>query len=362
MACGMNNQRCPNLTVLVEGNVVVVVIPLQEYFGLVTYDKNDGNYFTFREKYAIDISDLDRDCEISTISQYLPSRLTVVGRCLYPKTLLNSVFVVINTFRLSESTYFPEISCIISVPSEFVFFESETFPMGVTVFIDNGQVRFQRYSESCEPFGEVSLCTDVLRFTSVTNGIQAIYCETTAYLLDIVSLPAFQTFQIEKYGLPFFCSKSSFYSYFKSGRIYYQSITKGLSLNAGFVFNRHDMVWGACVNNAFVVMLTAKGIVFSLTVEEKKVYFIGQSQTIPRIFGTTVLMNNLTHAIVYDLYTSRQLDVIKKEFVLGYVVRNDDRCKTFAKPERRATLLDWLIDLTSGWIMILTMAPMILGM
>ena len=73
-------------------------------------------------------------------------------------------------------------------------------------------------------------------------------------------------------------------------------------------------------------------------------------------------MNNQIHAIVYDLYTSRQLDVIKQEFVLGYVVRNDDRCKTFAKPERIVTFRDTFINLTSGWLMILIMAPMILGM
>ena len=121
MACGMNNQRCPNLTVLKDGNIVVVVIPLQEYFGLVTYDKNDGNYFTFREKYAIDTSDFDKDCEISTISQSFQSRLTVIGRCLNPKTSLHSMFVVIDIFSLSGSYYFPEQSCIISLPWEIVF-------------------------------------------------------------------------------------------------------------------------------------------------------------------------------------------------------------------------------------------------
>ncbi len=170
-----------------DGNIVVVVIPLQQYFGLVTYDKNDGNYFTFREKYAINIFNLNRDYKISTISRYFPSEITVVGRCLYPKIILHSVFVVINTFRITESAYFPGRSCIFSLASEFVFFMSERFPKGVTVFIDNGHVRFQRYSEGCEPFGEINVCTDVLRFASVTNGIQAIYCENTTYLLDIVT-------------------------------------------------------------------------------------------------------------------------------------------------------------------------------
>ncbi len=77
-----------------DGNVVVVVIPLQEYFGLVTYDKNDGNNFTFRGKYTNDIFNLDNNCEILAISQYFPSTLTVIGRCLYIKTypkLLNSI-------------------------------------------------------------------------------------------------------------------------------------------------------------------------------------------------------------------------------------------------------------------------------
>ena len=147
--------------------------------------------------------------------------------------------------------------------------------MGVTVFIDNGQVRFQRYTEACEPFGEKSVCTDDLRFTSVTNDIQAIYCETSTYLLDIVSPPAFQTFQREKYGLPFFCSKSSFYSYFKSGNIFYHSTTNGVSLHAGLVFNRHNVVWGDCVNNAFVVMLTAKAKKVRLTSLDTVRQFLG---------------------------------------------------------------------------------------
>ena len=49
----MNHRKCPNLTVLMDGSVVVVVIPLREYFGLVTYDKNNGNYFTFRENMLL---------------------------------------------------------------------------------------------------------------------------------------------------------------------------------------------------------------------------------------------------------------------------------------------------------------------
>ena len=109
MACGMNYRKCPNLTVLMDGNVVVVMIPLQEYFGLVTYDKNDGNYFIFRKKDAIDISDLHMNCKISTVSQNFPTRLTVVGRCVYPKIILHSVYVVINASRLSESNTFLNI-------------------------------------------------------------------------------------------------------------------------------------------------------------------------------------------------------------------------------------------------------------
>ncbi len=119
------------------------------------------------------------------------------------------------------------------------------------------------------------------------------------------------------------------------------------------------MVWGDCVNNAFVVMLTAERIVFSLTVEtKKKVNLIGYSQTIPRIFETTVLMNNLTHAIIYDLYTSSKLDIIKQEFVMGYIIRNVDRCKTFAKLEKKVTFRD-IMSSMSGWLMMLMMATLI---
>ena len=216
MACGMNYRRCPNLTVLMDGNVVVIVIPLQEHFGLVSYDKNDGKYLTFREKYAVDISNLDLECEISSISQYSPSRLTVIGRCLYTKAypkLLNSVYVVISAYSLAESDYFPEQFCNVILPSEFIFFKSATFLMGATVFVDNGQVKFQRYGEDCETFGEISVCTDVQRFTSVSPGLQAIYCNTTTYLIDIVSIPAIQTFKRGNDGLPFFCSKHAYYSY-----------------------------------------------------------------------------------------------------------------------------------------------------
>ena len=365
MACGMNYRRCPNLTVLMDINIAVVLIPLQKHVGLVSYNKNDDNYYTFREKYVIDVSIYALNCQVSTISQFYPSFFTVLGRCLNTKTnpkMLNSVLIIINEYNLSESTYLPEYSCSITMPSEFILFVSETIPFGATVFIDRGQVKIQKFIEVCETFSELSLCTDIQRFTSVTSDIQAIYCEDTTYLLDTASSPAIQTFPRDEYGLTIFCSKSSFYSYFKSGTIFYYSTTNGFFVHAGFVFNRHDVVWGACVNNAFVVMLTAKGIVFLLTVEKNTVNFIGQSQTIPRIFGTTVLMNNLTHAIVYDLYTSRQLDVIKKEFVMGYVVRNDDHCMSFSKPERIVTFGDVWIDITSGWLMILLMVPLMLGM
>ena len=302
-------------------------------------------------------------CKISTISQYLTSRLTVVGRCLDPKIFLHFVYVVINTSRLSESDYFPEYSCIISLLSEFVFFIPEIFPKGVTVFIDNGLVRLQRYGDGCKPFGEINVCTDVLRLTSITNGIQAIYCETTTYLLDVLSPPAFQTFQSDKHGLPFFCSKSSYYSYHKSGKFLHESTTnRRVPLPSSFLFHKDNVVWGDCVNNEFVVMLTAEGIVFSITLETKLVNLIGYSQTIPRIFKTTVLVNNLTHAIIYDLNTSSQLDVLEQEFVMGYIVRNVDHCMTFSKPERKVTFRDKMINCMSGWLMFLMMAPLMFGM
>ena len=364
MACGMNYRRCPNLTVLMDGNIAVVLIPLQKHIGLVSYNKNDDNSFIFREKYVFDVSFYAVNCQISTIQIY-PTYRTLLGMCLNKKTnpkMLNSLYIVINEFNLSESKYYPEHSCSITMPSEFILFVSETIPFGATIFIDRGQVKIQKFIDVCKTFSELSLCTDIQRFTGVTSDIQAIYCEDTTYLLDTASSPAIQTFPRDKYGLPFLCSKSSFYSYFQNGTIFYHSITNGFFVQAGVLFKRHNVVWGACVNNAFVVMLTAKGMVFLLTVEKSKVNFIGQSQTIPRIFGTTVLMNNLTHAIVYDLYTSRQLDVIKKEFVMGYVVRNDDHCKSFSKPERIVTFGDVWIDIMSGWLMVMIMVPWMLGM
>ncbi len=91
------------------------------------------------------------------------------------------------------TAYFRERFCSIDLPSEFVFFVTETFLMGVTVFVDNGQVKYQGFDEQCKPFGEISLYTDVLRLTSVTHDVQAINCENATYLLDIVSPPVIQT-------------------------------------------------------------------------------------------------------------------------------------------------------------------------
>ena len=89
-----------------------------------------------------------------------------------------------------------------------------------------------------------------------------------------------------------------------------------------------DVIWGDCVNSMFVVIQSTDGKVISLTVETGKVNFFGFSQTNPRIFGTTMLLNNLTHALVYDLQTSK-LDVIEHEFVMGYVIKTVDYCMTF---------------------------------
>ena len=223
-ACGLNYQRCPNLTVIMDDSVVIVVMPLQEHFGLVAFNKKDG-YLSFREKYAINVSNLVLKCEISSISQFFPSKLAVIGRCLNTKTnpkLLNSVYVVINSSSLSKSVYIAEQVCSINLPSEFVFFVSAAFSMGVTVFIDNGQVKYQRNGDDCETLGGISVCRDVQRFTSVSPGLLAIYCDSITYLLDIASLPIIQTFKRDNDGLPFFCSKLAYYTY-KDERVFFPS-------------------------------------------------------------------------------------------------------------------------------------------
>ena len=327
-ACGMNYRRCPNLTMIMDGNVVVVVMPLQEHFGLVTYDKND-NHFSFREKFAININ---LECEISSISEYFPSKLTVIGSCLYTKIdRVGLVYVIINSSSLSESSYFSEQSCSIHSPSEFVFLVSATFLMGVSVYIDNGQVRYQRYGEDCGRFDDISDCSDVQRFTSVPPDLQAIYCESTTYLLDLVSLPVFKTFKRDNDGFPFFCSKHAYYTY-KDGNISFHRTTNKIQIGSAvpisLLFNKKDVVWGDCVNGMFVVIQSTEGEVISLTVNTRKVNFVGHSQTIPRIFGMTLLLNNLTHALVYDLQTSKLIDVIKQEFMMGYVVSDYDLCIT----------------------------------
>ena len=324
-----------------DDSVVIVVMPLQEHFGLVAFNKNDG-YLSFREKYAINISNLVLKCEISSISQYFPSKLAVIGRCLntitYPK-LLNSVYVFINSSSLSKSDYIAKEFCSIYLPSEFVFFVSAAFSMGVTVFIDNGQVKYQMNGDDCETFDGISVCRDVQRFTSVSPGLLAIYCDSITYLLDIVSLPIIQTFKRDSDGLPFFCSKLAYYTY-KDEKIFFRQSTNktqiGSAIPISFLLNKEDVVWGDCVNSMFVVIQSAKGKVIALTTKTRKVNFVGYSQSIPRIFGMTVLLNNLTHAIVYDLLTSN-LDVIKQEFVMGYVVSNLDLCTTVATVGKKTT-------------------------
>ena len=146
MACGMYYQRCPNLTVLMDGNIVVVAIPLQEHLCLVSYNKNDGNYFTFREKYTINIPRYILNCQISTISVFSTVFHTVLGRCFHRKTnfkMLNSFLVVIMALNLSGLVYFPLQSCSINFPSEFVFYDSPAFPFGVTFFLDSGHIKYQ---------------------------------------------------------------------------------------------------------------------------------------------------------------------------------------------------------------------------
>lgn len=332
-ACGLNHQRCPNLTVIVDGNIVVVVIPMQDHFGVVTYDK-EGNYFSFREKHAINITGLNLDCRVSSILEYFPSKLTVIGKCLSTRTNreLHSVYVVIDSSSLSESYPIPiDGVCNVHSPSEFVFVVSATFSMGVSVFADNGYVFFQNPNDGCFAFDQISVCSDVQRFTSVSPDLQAIYCESTTYLLDLVSSPVIPTFVRDNDGLPFFCSEHSYYTYKDKTISLHHTTNKtqiGSAVPLGTLYNK-DVVWGNCVNGMFVVIQLADGEVISLTVNTRKLNLIGHSPTTPpRIFGTTVLLNNFTHALIYDLQSSKLVDVISQDFVIGYVVSSPVPCMT----------------------------------
>lgn len=333
-ACGLNYERCPNLTVIMDGNILVVVIPLQENFGVVTFNKI-GDYFSFRQKHVVNISRLRLDCEVSSISEYFPTnnlQLTIIGKCLYRDTqmnriLLDSVYVVINSSELNESYFLevvPGIFCEVHSPSEFVFLVSKTFTMGVSVFADSGNIWYQRDNEGCVQFSQLSVCANVLRFTSVPPDLQAIYCEATTYLLDLVPPPETPTFMKDSDGLPFFCSEDAYYTY-KDGSLSFHHTTNRSQIGPAIPVMDKDVVWGECVNNIFVVLYLADEKVMSFTVDAGTLNSIGHSLTPPRIFGTSVLLKNRTHALVHDLQNNMLVDVIQQDFVMGYVVSSPDK-------------------------------------
>ena len=312
-----------------DGDILVVVMPLKYSFGIVTFDKN-GDYFIFRQKYAVNISSLYLDCELSSITEFFPFCNTLIGKCLNMQgntTQVNSVYVVINSSSLSSSSLNqPEEVCNVHSPSEFVFLVSATFPMGVSIFAAGGRVLFQRFSESCMQLEEPRICSSVQRFASVPPQHQVIYCEAVTYLLDIAYTSEIPTFMRNGDGLPFFCSEHNYYTYTNS-TISFHNTTKKVQIGSAIpVLYEEDVVWGDCVNSRFVVMQLADGNVISLTAKTKKIDFIGHSQTTPRIFGTTVLLNNFTHALVYDLQTIKLVISTEQRFVMGYVISGPDVC------------------------------------
>ncbi len=115
------------------------------------------------------------------------------------------------------------------------------------------------------------------------------------------------------------------------------------------------MVWGVCVSNTLLEMQSAEGNIFTLRVKAKMVNFFGYSQTTPRIFGTTVLLNNLTHEILYDL-PSNKLDVIEQEFVMGYTIRSDHYL-ILAAVKRKFTILNHFLSYSFGLLMFMITPP-----
>lgn len=330
--CGQDYERCPlcvfGANVGVE--IIVVMLPLGQNLGIATFtNRIDLNQLVFRDSHVI--SGQFSDCELTTISVLTVDSgfATVIGVCL--QDTLNQVFQAKGSLilmDLTQSFLNPQPgSCSLTNFSEFVVFESESFPEGVAVFVaENGQggqnVHFQRPGEDCQPPSDgQSICSPVEHFVPVSITQQAVYCDVETRIVDIDSNNEYPVLSRSEFGLPFFCSDTVFIGYGNDSLTLFRG-RDALNVSMNFPYG-DNVLFGECVylnSQFFVVARLSNGTVLSANLNQSETVVLEVSVTPPKVFQHSVLLTTATSVVVRSLLNEQFRDEFEAQAVLGAVV------------------------------------------
>ena len=350
-ACGLEFKRCPNLTVISKGGIILVAVPLLEFIGVAAFERRDG-VFTFRQMRVINFTSFDLECKISSISEYpFPddsSRIIFLTDCLYQdgneadmeldfiQVILNSTNIMMESFTLLTKR--PNFPCTVHTLSSSVFFMPLNFISGVSVFASNTSIFYHRIFERyCIHFHDFVSCSAVQQLSSVPPNHLVLYCHNKTYLFNLVFI--FPVFTRDTDGLPFFCSENIYYSYLSGNLSLHHNdnnrtqIGSAVSLRSGNVLDpNEDVRWGECIQGKCVVMYSDGGNVILYDVNSFNSVRIGNSVTTPRVFDESfVLLKDGARALVYNIRSGEIIEDIRQEFDLGYVLgthEGDGNCVT----------------------------------
>lgn len=327
--CGEMYERC-SIPLVSWGAITLTALPLGDHFGLVIFNNDSArNQFTFREKHVIDITILNLDCELTSIFNSIPfSDLpSLLAVCFYEGTdmrLLDTIFVELNLTNLASSQPLAiTTACQVTNPSNFIFFSSKpTFIQGAVVYVDDGDVWFQKASdgEGCDI--DSSVCSDVQRFVPISSKHQAVYCPTETYLLDLSGDVTFPTFSPSVDGVLMFCS-SDIYCGYRDNSITLRRVRDKTTLQSPVEFlYGDDVVSGDCVVAAgefFAVVQLRNGTVIAVNLNQSEAVDLGESTAPPRIFEHSILLMNSSHTTVVSLLDRNFRDHIAGRFLLAAV-------------------------------------------
>jgi hypothetical protein len=336
--CGEMFEAC-TITVISWDNITLVAIPMETYFGLVTFNNDSSQTtLTFREQHVISVSSLDLECNLTAIFQdpsAPPDLPTLLSVCLHDgeERLVDVVFVELNLTNLTSSHPPDELflTCRVTNPSRYIFFRSQTFGgNGVIVFVDKGIVQLMVVTSGgqCQE-DSIRVCTDVERFVPVSNIYQAIYCSTQVYLIDVSGEESFpEHFSPSVDGVIMFCS-SEIYAGYKDNKITLRSVADKTALRASMRFHYgEEVLMGYCVlvaNEFFTIVQLQNGTVLAVNLNSTEVVEVGASSTPPQVFYHSVLVRTPTEAVVFSLMDMRVRDSIEGMFILpGAVINGPD--------------------------------------
>lgn len=329
--CGKKSQRCI-VRLLSWDSISLAALPLEDHFGLVTFNNESAqNRFAFREKHIVSTNNLNLDCDLISIFDYPPTapEPTLLAVCISEDsdtTLLDVIFVTLDLANLTSSDppFVLTPACPVTNTSNFIFFDSPTFFSGVVVFVDRGLPMFQRISDSedCEPDDDLQVCLNVERFVPISKLHQAIYCSSQVYLLDLARDVTFPTFSPSADGVLMFCSSDIYCAYANNSLTLHQVSDKAALQNPVEFPYQNDVVSGDCVvadGEFFVVVRLRNSTVIAVNLNQSSVVNLGVSAIPPRLFQHSVLLENSTHTIVFNLQQSIILDQVVGRFPLGAV-------------------------------------------